>query len=273
MAIAAMFSVQTGSALSVSLFDQIGPAGTAWLRLSFGALMFLAISRPVWREINRADWRLLLALGFATGLVTLAFLSAIQRLPLGTAVAIEFLGPLTVAAWQSPDRKAITWPVVAFAGILAITQPWQHSVDLIGVGFAAASALGWGAYIWLTQKVGDRYPGIQGLAITIPVAALTAALFGVPASIGSITWQVVIAAIGLAVLLPVLPFALEMLALRRMSYTAFGTLMALEPAFGMLVGWALLAQPATYPQLAGMALVVFAGIAASRIQRTDISEG
>jgi inner membrane transporter RhtA len=264
LAVAAIFSVQLGSALSVGLIADVGPAGTAWLRLSMGALIFLAIARPPLRELRRADVPALVGLGIATGLVTMTFLAAIERIPLGTAVAIEFLGPLTVAAIRSHSARALVWPVLALVGVVMLTEPWQGDIDLIGVGFAALAAIGWGVYILLTQRVGDRFSGIRALSLTIPIAALTAAIVGVPQSVGSLSLEVLVVALGLAILLPVLPFALEMLALRHMTHTAFGTLMALEPALGVILGLLLLHQVPSATQVAGILLVVLAGAAAQR---------
>lgn len=264
MAVAAMFSVQLGSALSVHVIDEVGAAGTAWLRLSWGALVFLAVARPRVSEIRRSDWPHLVGLGVATGLVTVAFLSAIGRIDLGTAVAVEFMGPLSVAAWRARSRRALVWPALALLGVLALTEPWQGEVDGLGLGYAALSGLGWGSYIVLTQSVGDRVEGVRGLAITIPIAALAAAVVGVPQAIGHLTPSILLAVAGLALLLPVLPFALEMLALRRMTATAFGTLMALEPAFGALIGLVVLHQHPNALQVVGVAAVVLAGAGAQR---------
>jgi len=204
----------------------------------------------------------LLALGVTTGLVTTAFLAAIERIPLGTAVAVEFLGPLAVAAAGSRSRRAMAWPVLALLGVVLLTEPWEGTVDLAGLGFAALAAVGWAAYILLTQRVGDRFSGIGGLTMTVPVAAVTAAVVGVPQAAGQLTPGVVAAAAGLALLLPVLPFAFELLALRRMTATAFGTLMALEPAIGVLLGLVVLRQRLSPLQLVGILLVVLAGVAA-----------
>ncbi|WP_246854629.1 DMT family transporter [Naasia sp. SYSU D00057] len=264
LAVGAMLSVQLGSALSVGLIEEVGPAGTAWLRLTAGALLFLAIARPPLRSIRRADVPAILGLGVATGLMTLSFLAALERIPLGTAVAIEFLGPLTVAAVRSHRARALAWPALALIGVVLLTEPWHGEVDPLGVGFAAFGAVGWGAYILLTQHVGDRFTGIRSLSLTIPIAAAVAAVVGVPQAAGSLTWGIAAAALGLAVLLPVLPFALEMLALRHLTPTAFGTLMALEPAFGVVLGLLVLHQTPTLPQVGGIVLVVFAGAAAQR---------
>ncbi|HEX4257480.1 MAG TPA: EamA family transporter, partial [Streptosporangiaceae bacterium] len=236
LAVVAMLSVQLGSALSVHLIATVGPAGTAWLRLSMGALIFVALARPPLRSIRRRDLAPLIGLGVTTGLQTIAFLSAIDRIPLGTAVAIEFLGPLTVAAVRSHSLRALVWPALALAGVVLLTQPWHGHLNPAGLGFAALSAVGWAIYILLTQQVGDRFTGIQGLSLTMPISAVTAAALGVPQAIGHLSWGILPAAAGLALLLPVLPYACEMLALRRMTPAAFGTLMALEPAFGVLLG-------------------------------------
>lgn len=264
LAVTAILSVQLGSALSVNLIDTVGPAGTAWLRLSMGAVILLVIGRPPLRSIRRRDVLPLLGLGLTTGVMTVGFLAAVEHIPLGTAVAIEFLGPLTVAALRSPHRTALAWPGLALAGVVLLTQPWQGDFNLPGVAWAALAACGWGVYILLTQRLGDRFSGIGSLTITVPIAALAAAAVGIPQAAGHLTLEVLAAAAGLAVLLPVLPFALEMLALRRMTPTAFGTLMALEPAVGVLLGQLILHQQPSPVQVAGILLVVLAGAAAQR---------
>lgn len=264
LAVAAMVSIQLGSALSVELIDTVGPAGTAWLRLTMGAALLLAFARPRLRTVRRGDLPALSGLGIATGLMTMAFLAAIERIPLGTAVAIEFVGPLTVAAVRSHSPRALAWPALALLGVVLLTEPWHGHVDLAGVGFAALAGVGWGTYIVLTQRIGDRFAGITGLAFSIPIAAATTAILGVPQATGHLTAGVLAAALGLAVLVPVLPFALEMLALRRMTHAAFGTLMALEPAIGTALGLVVLGQRPSIAQLAGVAFVVLAAMAAQR---------
>jgi inner membrane transporter RhtA len=264
MAVSAMFSVQLGSALSVDLIAAVGPAGTAWLRLSMGGLIFLLLAPPPLRLIRRRDVPSLLALGVTTGLVTIGFLAAIERIPLGTAVAIEFLGPLTVAAIRAHSRRALIWPALALAGVLLLTEPWRGDINPAGLGFAAGAAFGWAAYILLTQRVGDRFSGIGALSLTVPIAAVTAAVAGIPQANGHLSPEVLAAALGLALLLPVLPFALELLALRHMTAAAFGMLMALEPGFGVLLGLLVLHQEPSLAQAGGILLVVLAGVAAQR---------
>ena len=264
LAVTAMLSVQLASALSLPLIETVGPAGTAWLRLSAGAVIFVAVSRPPLRSIRRADLPGLLGLGITSGLVTIAFLAAIERIPLGTAVAIEFLGPLTVASLRSHRLRALAWPVLALAGVVLLTEPWRGEIRPTGIAFAAAAAVGWASYIVLTRHVGDRFSGLSGLSLTVPIAAVASAAFGVPQAAGHISVSVVLAGVGLALLLPVLPYALELVAIRRMTMSAFGTLMAVEPALAVALGLVVLHQRPSALQVAGVVLVVVAGAAAQR---------
>jgi len=264
LAIGAMLFVQLGSALSVPLIDEVGAAGTAWLRLSLGGLLFLVVARPAWRSLRRQDLPALVGLGVVSGLVTICFLAAIARIPLGTAVAIEFLGPLTVAAVRAHSRRALLWPGLALVGVVGLTEPWHGDIDPGGLLFAGLGAVGWGAFIVLTQHVGDRHTGLSALALTVPIAAVTAAVPGIPQAAGHLSVKGVLTAAGLALLFPVLQYALDLLALRHMTQTAFGTLMALEPAVGVLLGLVVLSQEPTPMQLLGIATVVVAGAAAQR---------
>lgn len=264
LAVVAMLSVQLGGALSVGLFPAIGAVGTAWLRLAAGSVILLLIARPRPRDVPREAILPVLALGVATAAMSVAFLVSIDRIPLGTTVAIEFLGPLTVAAVRAHDRRMLIWPALAFAGVLLLTRPWDGDVDAVGVIAAAIAAVGWGTYILLTQHVGDRVAGVKGLALTIPIAAVLALPFGAPQVVAGMTPVILLAAFGLAILMPVLPFALEMLALRRLTAHAFGTLMALEPGFAVVIGALVLHQLPAPLQIVGVLLVIVAGVGAER---------
>lgn len=260
-----MLAVQLSNALSVSVIEQVGAAGTAWLRMCFGVVFLWMIARPDIRSLRRNNLPALLALGVVTGFMSMFFLAAIERIPLGTAVAIEFLGPLTVAGLTSKHRKALIWPLLALAGVVLLTEPWHGNIDLAGVGFALAAGACWGLYNVFTQHVGDRFSGISGLSLTIPIAALATLPVGLPQVIGGdVTWWVLPAAAGIALISPVIAFGLEMLALRRMTHTAFGTLLSIEPAFGILVGLLMLAQTPTLMQTVGIAVVILAAAAAQR---------
>ena len=195
--------------------------------------------------------------------VTLLFMAAVERLPMGTASALEFLGPLGVAVVRSRGRGR-AFAALAAVGVLLLTEPWRGGADLVGIGYALGAACCWAAYILLTQRVGDQVSGVQGLAVSMPVAGLVATLVAAPTVAPQLTWSVVIAGLGLAILLPIIPFTLELLALRRLTTGAFGTLMALEPAFALVVGLIALHQvPGPWPVL-GIVCVVLAGIGAER---------
>lgn len=270
MAVAAMLTVQLSNALSVPVIEQVGSAGAAWLRMCFGAVFLWLIARPAIRSPRRKDSPALIALGVVTGFMTLFFLSALARIPLGTVVAIEFLGPLTVAALTGRRRIALVCPLLALAGVILLTEPWEGTMDLAGVGFALAAGTCRGLYNLLTQHVGDRFAGISGLALTIPVAAIATLPFGLPQVLdGELTWWVLPAAAGIALLTPMIAFGLEMLTLRRMTQTAFGTLLSIEPAFGALIGLVVLAQAPTLLQVVGIVIVVIAGAAAQRGGRRE----
>ncbi len=263
MALIAMLCVQLGIAASVGLFDEVGSEGAACLRLAFAGLILLAIVRPRPGAFSRSGLVAAIALGAVTAAVTMFFMAAVARIPMGTASALEFLGPLGVAILRGRGSTK-TWPVVAAVGVLLLTEPWRGSLDPAGVAFALAAAVAWALYIVLTQRVGDEVTGLQGLAISMPVAGLVATVVAGPSLVGALSPEVLLAGVGLAILLPVIPFALEMLALRRLTATAFGTLMSLEPALALLIGLIVLGQAPGLLPVAGIAFVIVAGIGAER---------
>jgi inner membrane transporter RhtA len=263
LAAGAMLCVQLGLAASVGLFDRIGPEGAAWLRLAWAAVLLLVLVRPRPSAFTRTGLRACVALGIVTAGLTLFFMAAVARLPLGTASALEFLGPLGVAVVRGRGVSK-TWPALAAVGVLMLTQPWEGDVDLLGVGFALAAAACWAAYILLTQHVGDEVSGLRGLAVSLPVAAVVATLVAGPSTFPQLSWHVIVVGVGLAMLLPIIPFSLEMLALRRLTTSAFGTLMSLEPAIALVVGLLILHQvPGLWP-VVGICFVVAAGVGAER---------
>lgn len=264
LAVAAMLSVQLGAAISVGLFDEVGVGGTAWLRLTLGAIGFILLARPRYWRWSLRELRAPALLGIVSAGMTLAFLGAIDRIPLGTAVAIEFLGPLTVAAFYSRSRRALVWPLLALVGVVLLTEPWEGTPDALGIAYASVAAVGWGLYVVITQHVGDRFAGVDGLAISLPVAAIVTAFVGLPQAWGNITWEVLGVAIVAALLLPLIPWTLELYALRRLTTAAFGTLMAVEPAIALLIGAVVLHQAPGISQVVGIACVVLAGASAAR---------
>ncbi len=268
LVLGSMFCVQLGVAASVFLFDDIGAAGTAWLRLSWAGLLMLALVRPRRAQFTRSSFLASASLGVVTAGVTLLFTEAIARLPMGTASALEFLGPLGVAAWRGRGRARL-YAGLAAAGVLLLTEPWHGATDPVGVAYALGAAACWAGYILLTQRVGDQVPGIAGMAVSMPVAGLVASVLVGPGVVGSLTWEIVLAGLGLAVLLPLVPFTLEMVALRRLTTAAFGTLMALEPAFALVIGLVVLAQVPGWLPVLGIGLVVLAGVGAERTGARD----
>jgi inner membrane transporter RhtA len=264
MATVSMLCVQVGLALSIGLIDQIGTAGAAWLRLAWAGLILLLVVRPRPSAFTRSAFMACVLLGVVTAGVTLLFMAAVGRIPLGTASALEFLGPLAVAVAQGKGTRRLLWPGLAAVGVILLTHPWTGTVDPVGVMYALGAAGCWAGYILLTQRVGDNVAGINGLAVSMPVAAIVATIVVGPSVLATMTPEILVVGIGIAVLLPVVPFALELLALRRLTTAAFGTLMSLEPAFALLVGLIVLAQVPASSAVVGICLVVVAGIGAAR---------
>jgi len=258
-----MCCVQLGLAVSVGLADEIGADGVAWLRLMWAGVLLVVIARPWRTTFSRSALLTCVALGVATAGVTLLFMAAVVRLPLGTASALEFLGPLGVAVARGTSAGRV-WALIAGAGVVALTEPWHGGTDLLGVAFALGAAVCWAGYILLTQRAGDAVTGLSALAVSMPVAALVATVTVGPSAISAISWQLLVTGVGLALLLPVIPFSLELLALRRLTTAAFGTLMALEPAIALVIGLAVLGQVPRTAAFVGIALVVVAGVGAER---------
>jgi inner membrane transporter RhtA len=263
MALGSMSCVQLGIAASVGLSNRIGPEGVAWLRLAWAGVVLLIVARP-WRvRFTRATLLTCVLLGVVTGGVTMLYMAAVIRLPMGTASALEFLGPLGVALARGRGRARL-WALAAAAGVLLLTEPWHGGADPVGVLLALGAAVCWAAYICLTQRAGDEVAGLSALAISMPVAAVLATVVAGPGMIGHLSWQLVIAGLGLALLLPVIPFSLELLSLRRLNAAAFGTLMCLEPAFALIIGLVALGQVPDSAAIGGVVLVIAAGVGAER---------
>ena len=263
MAVAAMLCVQLGVAVSVGLFHDVGPDGAAGLRLAWAGVLLLVLVRPRPSSFSRRGLAASVALGAVTAAMTMCFMASVARLPMGTASALEFLGPLGVAVARSRGSAKI-WPAIAAAGVVLLTEPWHGATDPVGIAFALTAAGCWAGYILLTQTVGDEISGLSGLAISMPVAGLIAVLLTGPSLQSDLTTGIVLLGLGLAVLLPVIPFALELVALRRLTTSAFGTLMSLEPAIALIVGLVVLRQTPGALAVAGVLLVVSAAIGAER---------
>ncbi|WP_026874091.1 EamA family transporter [Inquilinus limosus] len=263
MAVGSMTSVQLGAALATPTLESFGPMGTTWLRLAWAALLLALVTRPKLLSYSRAQWRGAILLGAAMAGMTLCYFQAVIRIPLGLATAIDFLGPLGVAAFGMRRAWHAVWPVLALVGVVLLVHDGSDwTVDPVGALFALGAACGWAAYIVLMKRVGQVFQGLQGLTMSLVVAALVAAPWGLAENGGHIPLPVLGITIGLAILVPLLPYALEMMALRRMPTRPFGILMSAEPALGTLIGFLVLGQALSPAQLAGIALVVIASLGA-----------
>ncbi|WP_448954655.1 EamA family transporter [Labrys neptuniae] len=263
MAVSSMITVQVGAALAHPTMAAYGPFATTWGRLAWAAIILGVIVRPDIRRYRRQEILAALALGATIATMTLAFFVAITRVPLGLVVAIEFLGPLSIAALGFARSWRLIWLVMAFGGVLLLVRNQAGwSVDLIGFLFALAAGTGWAAYILLSKHIGKTFKGLDGLAISFAAAALISTPLGLydtgGALPGGLAWQTA----GLAILTPLLPYALEMMALRRLSSATFGILMSAEPGIGALSGYVILGDLLSLQQIAGIALVMVASAGA-----------
>ncbi|MFJ9772711.1 EamA family transporter [Kitasatospora sp. NPDC101157] len=272
LCLVAMFLVQTGIALSKPLFGPLGVSGTTFLRLGFAAAILVAVTRPRLRDKRPRDLAAAALLGVASAGMTYLFAGAIDRLPMGTAATIEFLGPLAVALVFARRAAHLLWALLAAAGVVLLTllgDGGGGSLDPVGLLYAFGAAACYAVYILLTDKVGATFQGFQGLAVSMTVGALALAPFGFGEAWDGLTAPgasplVLLASVaGVAVLLPVLPYALEMTALRRMPQRVFSVLVSLEPAVSALVGLVVLGQLLGAAQLAGIGCVVAASVGAT----------
>jgi inner membrane transporter RhtA len=267
-------SIQFGAALAATLFDEAGPAGTSVLRLGFAALVLLAVWRPWRRRHDPRALRLVAIFGLTLGAMNLTFYEALDRIPLGVAVTIEFLGPITVATLLSRRRLDLVWVALATAGILLLAAPWQEGggLDTTGVVFALIAAGFWGLYIVLAQRAGRFFDGGEGLAIAMLWAALIPLVPGLAQAGTDLLDPALLAAgFGVALLSSVIPYSLETEALRRMPANVFGVLMSLEPAVAALAGFLVLSQSLGARELFAIGLVVAASIGATRAAGGPVS--
>ncbi|WP_078588498.1 EamA family transporter [Streptomyces pyridomyceticus] len=240
LCLTAMFLVQTGIALSKPLFGPLGVSGTTFLRLGFAAVILLAATRPKLRDKRPRDLAAAALLGMASAGMTFLFAGAIDRLPMGTAATIEFLGPLAVALVFARRASHLLWALLAAAGVVLLTLLGEGdgggSLDPVGLLYAFGAAACYALYILFTDKVGAAFQGFQGLAVSMTVGALTLAPFGLGEAWHGLAAPdasplVLLASVaGVSLLLPVIPYALEMTALRRMPQRVFSVLVSLEPA-------------------------------------------
>ena len=267
--LAAASSVQLGAAIAATLFDDLGPAGTSVLRVGLGALILLAIWRPRVRGLAREDLRLVFWLGLTLGVMNYSFYEAIDRIPLGVAVTIEFAGPLGVAVVLSRRRLDLLWVALAVGGILLLADPGGDSVDPTGLALVLIAAAAWAAYILLAARAGSRFTGGRGLALAMIVASLVPLVPGIAEAGGELLVPEFLAlGAAVALLSSVIPYSLEMEALRRIPRHVFGVLMSMEPALAALAGFVILDQALGARELLAIGLVIAASIGATRSSRS-----
>jgi inner membrane transporter RhtA len=258
LVIGAVVSVQFGSAIATTLFDQVGPAGAVLYRLLFAAILLLAIWRPVLMEAGREGLVLVIAFGVTLAAMNLSFYESLDRIDLGIAVTLEFVGPLLVALLGSRRALDLVWVACAAIGVLLLIRP-SGSANAAGIGFALLAGGFWGTYILLSARVGQAFSGGRGLALAMGVAAALMVVPGTAAAGGDLL-DPGAAAVGAAtaVLSSVIPYSLELEALRRIAVGTFGVLMSLEPAVAALIGLVALDQGLAAIEVLGIALVVVA---------------
>ncbi|HEY8822495.1 MAG TPA: EamA family transporter [Dermatophilaceae bacterium] len=262
LVLAAVISVQFGGALAATLVPKVGVFGSVTLRLTIAAAVLLASVRPRLRRRTTADWLVVGAFGAVLALMNLFFYGSLARIPIGAAVTIEFIGPLVLATVLSHRRKDLLAVTGAAVGVVLIsgitTTPWTD-IDLAGLGLALAAGAAWAAYIVLSSRTGARFAQLDGLAIAMTIAAVLVAPVGLARG-GSALWtqDALWRGAAIAILSSVLPYSLELIALRRLAAHVFGVLLSVEPAVAALAGLIVLGQHLGAVQLVGMACVVAA---------------
>jgi len=264
-------SVQCGAALATRLFAQVGPAGAVTLRLALAAVLLAATARPRARRLGAmrpADLGVAVAFGVVLAAMNLCFYEAIARIPLGVAVTVEFAGPLAVTIGGSRRRSDLVWAVLAGAGVFLLAGGHllggSGRLDPAGVGLALLAGAFWAGYILLSAQTGRRFGGTTGLSVAMVAAAVAIVPVGAAAA-GAALLRPAVLALGLlvAVLSSVIPYSLELAALRRVTPRAFGILLSMDPAIAALVGLVVLGQHLTVTEVAALLAVVAANAGSS----------
>ena len=262
-------SVQFGGAFAATLVPRIGATGSVLLRLLFATLILYAVARPSWRGRSRSDWVTVGLFGLALAAMNTSFYASLAHLPIGVAVTIEFLGPLTLAAVLSRRPRDLVAVLAAGLGVALVSGAFDNAwdtFDKVGIAFAATAGAMWAAYIVLSQRTGRAFAGLDGLALALVVSTVLVAPQGLM-TVDRWSWQDVALGLGIAVLSSVLPYSLELVALRHLAQRVFGVLLSLEPAVAALAGFVVLSQVLDPAQIAGMALVVTASVIVLGSQR------
>ncbi len=270
MVLGSISSVQCGAALATTLFGRVGPAGTVFLRGTFGALVLLLVARRDVAKLQRSDLRDIALFGVTLAAMNLCFYESIQRLPLGVAVTFEFSGPLAVAIFGSRRRRDLIWAGLAGLGIVLLSGDFGGaSIDVLGAVLALTAGAFWAIYILLSARVGGRSEGLGGLAAAMGISAALLAPAGIAVGGGELVGGGVLArGVAVGVLSSAFPYALELEALRRLPNAVFGVMMSLEPAVAALIGFIALGQGLDWSEAVAIALVVAASVGALRTAST-----
>jgi inner membrane transporter RhtA len=267
LVVAGGLSVQFGAAVAVLLMPKAGALGVVTLRLAAAALVLLVVCRPKLRGYSRTDWGTVVAFGVAMGSMNMLFYQAIDRIPLGAAVTLEVLGPLVLSVVASRRLVSLVWAALALGGVVLLSGGGFDRLDPVGTAFALGAGVMWALYILFSARTGRRFPQADGLALALVVAAALSLPLGVMES-GSKLVVPTTLALGAAVALlsSVLPYTLELMALRRLPAPTFAVLMSLEPAIAATAGFLLLDQALSSTDALAIALVVGASVGAVRSQ-------
>ncbi|MFJ4771458.1 EamA family transporter [Streptomyces uncialis] len=267
LVLAGGISVQFGGALAVTLMPRAGALGVVTLRLVVAALILVLVCRPRLRGHSRADWGTVVAFGVALAAMNGLFYQSVARIPMGPAVTLEVLGPLALSVITSRRLVNLLWAGLALAGVFLLSGGGFGTLDPVGVAYALGAGVMWAAYIVFSARTGRRFPQADGLALAMIVASALILPFGIVES-GAKLLDPSILALGavIAVLSSVLPYTLELLALRRLPAPTFAILMSLEPAIAAAAGFLVLSQALTLSQSAAIALVIAASMGAVRTQ-------
>lgn len=257
----AIISVQSGAAIAKTLFPILGAAATASVRIGISALILVAVYRPNLFKINAAQWKVVIPYGLSLGAMNLIFYLAIERIPIGLAVTLEFIGPLVVAVLGSKRLLDYLWILLAAAGIILIA-PWSNNgIDLLGVVFALLAGALWAAYIVLGGKVSKIMKGGEAVATGMLFAALLILPFGILGNgFQQLTPNYLYLGVALALLSSAIPFTLEMKALGQLPARTFSILMSLEPAAASVCGLLFLKEYLTFNEIIAVVCVVIASI-------------
>lgn len=265
LVVGAVSSVQFGAAFAKSIFDEIGPGGTVFLRMLFAALVLMLIWRPRVSGHDRRDVVLILLFGASLAGMNAAFYAALDRIPLGIAVTFEFVGPLGVAVFGSRRPLDLVWVGLAAAGIALLSDFGGADLDGLGVALALTAGGFWAAYILIAARVGQVFPGGGGLALAMAVAVVPLAPVGIAeAGADLLVLWILAVGFGVAMLSSAIPYTLELEALRRLPAGVFGVLMSLEPALAATAGFIVLGEDLAARELVAILLVVAASAGAAR---------